>query len=68
MKIVKIVGARPQFIKAATVNKLLHECGHCELLIHTGQHYDYLMSKVFLEELELEGPDVNLGVRSGSHG
>ena len=56
MKIVTIVGARPQFIKAAPVNRVLRECGHREFLIHTGQHYDYLMSKIFFEELGLSEP------------
>jgi UDP-GlcNAc3NAcA epimerase len=68
MKIVSIVGARPQFIKAAPVSKALKEVGHQEVLVHTGQHYDYGMSKVFFEELGISEPDVNLGVGSGSHG
>ena len=67
MKIVSIVGARPQFIKAAVVSRALRET-HTEILIHTGQHYDYEMSQVFFEELGLPLPDVNLGVGSGPHG
>jgi UDP-N-acetylglucosamine 2-epimerase len=76
MKIVTIVGARPQFIKAAAVTravqrynqKHLYKQRLQEILVHTGQHYDYLMDKVFFEELELPRPDYHLGVGSGSHG
>jgi UDP-N-acetylglucosamine 2-epimerase len=68
MKVVSIVGARPQFIKAAPVSRALRELGHEEILIHTGQHYDYGMSQVFFEELGIPEPDANLGVGSGSHG
>jgi UDP-GlcNAc3NAcA epimerase len=67
LKIVTIVGARPQFIKAAAVSRALRE-RHREILIHTGQHYDYEMSGVFFDGLELPLPDANLGVGSGSHG
>ena len=68
MKIYTIVGARPQFIKAAPVSKALRQAGHEEFLIHTGQHYDYGMSQVFFDELQLPQPDVNLGIGSSSHG
>jgi UDP-N-acetylglucosamine 2-epimerase len=82
MKIVTIVGARPQFIKAATVSRAtqgFNKKGSSsirraskrrikEILVHTGQHYDYLMDEVFFEELELPKPDYHLGVGSGSHG
>ncbi len=68
MKLVTILGARPQFIKAAPVNKALRKTGHHEILVHTGQHYDYGMSKVFFEELSISEPDINLGVGSGAHG
>src|SRR5258707_15502527 len=67
LKIVSIVGARPQFIKAAAVSRKLREC-HEEILVHTGQHYDYEMSGVFFDGLELPKPDVNLGIGSGAHG
>ncbi len=67
MKIITIVGARPQFIKAAPVSRVLRRA-HTEILIHTGQHYDYEMSAVFFEELNIPAPDYNLGVGSASHG
>jgi UDP-N-acetylglucosamine 2-epimerase len=67
MKIVSIVGARPQFIKSAPVSKSIKETGYQEYQIHTGQHYDYGMSRVFFEELDLAEPAVNLGIGSGSH-
>src|SRR5258707_223012 len=66
-KIVSIVGARPQFIKAAAVSQLLRE-RHQEVLVHTGQHYDYEMSGIFFDGLKIPPPDVNLGVGSDSHG
>jgi len=68
MKIVSVVGARPQFIKAALVSKKVRELGVNEILVHTGQHYDFNMSDVFFEELNLPKPDYNLGIGSGSHG
>lgn len=67
MKVVTIVGARPQFIKAAAVSRVLRK-RHREVLVHTGQHYDYEMSGIFFDGLELPRPDINLGVGSGSHG
>jgi UDP-GlcNAc3NAcA epimerase len=67
MKIVSIVGARPEFIQASPVSRLLRQ-HHQEILVHTGQHYDYRMSKVFFDLLGLPEPDVNLEVGSGSHG
>ena len=66
MFIVSVVGARPQFVKAAVLSRALRR-SHEELLVHTGQHYDDLMSDVFFRELGLAAPDVNLGVGSGSH-
>jgi UDP-N-acetylglucosamine 2-epimerase len=67
MKIISIVGARPQFIKSAPVSTAIRNVGHQELLIHTGQHYDYGMSKVFFEEMGIKEPYLNLNVGSGSH-
>lgn len=67
MKIVSIVGARPQFVKAAAVSRKLRE-QHQEILVHTGQHYDYEMCGIFFDGLELPKPDANLGIGSGSHG
>jgi UDP-GlcNAc3NAcA epimerase len=63
MKIVSVVGARPQFVKAAVLSRALRQ-HHDEVLVHTGQHYDDLMSDVFFRELELPAPDANLGVGS----
>ena len=69
MKIITIVGARPQFIKAAAVSRVLRLTeGVNEILVHTGQHYDTNMSDVFFEELEIPRPDYNLCIGSGTHG
>jgi UDP-N-acetylglucosamine 2-epimerase (non-hydrolysing)/UDP-GlcNAc3NAcA epimerase len=67
MKLVTIVGARPQFIKAAAFSRIVRQ-RHTEVLVHTGQHYDAAMSDVFFDELELPRPDHHLGVGSGPHG
>lgn len=67
MKIFSVIGARPQFIKAAPVGRALRKAGLEEVLLHTGQHYDRDMSQVFFEELGIGEPQYNLGVGSGSH-
>jgi UDP-GlcNAc3NAcA epimerase len=67
VKIITVLGARPQFIKAAPVSRVLRE-KHTELIVHTGQHYDSNMSDIFFEELNIPKPDYNLGVGSGNHG
>jgi UDP-N-acetylglucosamine 2-epimerase len=63
-----IIGARPQFIKAAVLSRWLKDAGVREVIIHTGQHYDYKMSEVFFTELGLPGAEINLNVGSASHG
>jgi len=73
VKIATIVGARPQFIKAAAISRAIQTVNKKkkkiqEILLHTGQHYDYLMDRVFFEELDLPQPHYHLGVGSGSHG
>lgn len=67
MKVLTVVGARPQFVKAFVVSRELRR-DHEEVLVHTGQHYDEELSAVFFEELGIPEPDYNLGVGSGSHG
>jgi UDP-GlcNAc3NAcA epimerase len=66
VRVITIVGNRPQFVKAAAVSRRLRE-RHDELLVHSGQHYDSEMSAVFFEELDLPAPDRELGVGSGTH-
>lgn len=67
MKLVHVVGARPNFVKVAPVYAACAERGAVQVLVHTGQHYDEKMSRVFFQELDLASPDFNLEVGSGSH-
>lgn len=67
MKLVTVVGARPQLVKAAPVSRALARASIDEVLIHTGQHYDHELSRIFFEELGLPAPRHELGVGSGSH-
>lgn len=69
MKICTIIGARPQFIKATAVSRILRKTyGIEEVLVHTGQHFDDNMSKFFFDELEIQTPHFNLGISCGSQG
>jgi UDP-GlcNAc3NAcA epimerase len=69
MKILTIIGARPQFIKAAAVSRVLqNDSSFAEVLVHTGQHYDANMSDVFFQELGIPAPHYHLGIGSGAHG
>src|SRR5215210_5210253 len=66
MRIVTIIGNRPQFVKAAAVSRRLRE-RHDELIVHTGQHYDDELSRIFFEELDVPPPDRELGAGSGTN-
>jgi UDP-GlcNAc3NAcA epimerase len=71
MKILTIIGARPQFIKAAVLSRYIldnPDLGISETIVHTGQHYDQNMSDIFFNEMQIPKPDVNLNLGSGSHG
>ena len=68
MKVINVVGARPNFMKIAPLMRAMRLRSGIEAeLVHTGQHYDHKMSKLFFEELEIPRPDIDLGVGSGSH-
>lgn len=68
MKIVSIVGTRPNFIKEVLINRELRARGVAEVLVHTGQHYDYEMSRIFFQEFDLPDPDYHLEVSTGLAG
>ncbi|MCO6432175.1 MAG: UDP-N-acetylglucosamine 2-epimerase (non-hydrolyzing) [Deltaproteobacteria bacterium] len=68
MRVISLVGARPQFIKEAIIHRELKNAGVQEILVNSGQHYDHNMSDVFLSEFEIKKPDYNMSVGSGSHG
>lgn len=68
MRVVSVVGARPQFVKLAPISKAMAEAGVDHKIVHTGQHYDVNMSDAFFSDLAIPSPDVHLGAGSGSHG
>ncbi len=71
LKIITIIGARPQIIKAAAISRELsknYSNDIQEIIVHTGQHYDNNMSEIFFNELSIPRPDYNLNVGSASHG
>ena len=71
IKILTIIGARPQIIKAAALSRAIknnYSDKITEVLVHTGQHYDAAMSQIFFDELNIPAPNYNLNVGSGSHG
>ena len=68
MKIITVIGARPQFIKASVVSRAFAQRGIQEIIIHTGQHFDANMSDVFFEEMQIPKPDYNLMIHGLSHG
>lgn len=69
MKVLTIIGARPQFIKASVVSKaILDQSGISETIVHTGQHFDANMSDIFFEQLGIPKPDYQLNIHGGSHG
>ncbi len=68
VKIMSVVGARPQFVKLAPIAHAMQAAGHEHVIVHTGQHYDPMLSDVFFRDLGIPEPDAHLGVGSGSHG
>jgi UDP-N-acetylglucosamine 2-epimerase (non-hydrolysing) len=67
VQILSVVGARPQFVKLAAVDRALRRRGHEHVIVHTGQHYDRVMSQAFFDDLAIAPPVANLGIGSGSH-
>lgn len=68
MIIMRVVGARPQFMQECVFRRAVDARGHREILVHTGQHYDEKMSQIFFDELGIPRPDINIGIGSGKHG
>ena len=68
MRVLSVVGNRPQFIKSSPVSLALRAEGIAEVVLHTGQHYDPELSQIFFDELGLSPPDYELEVGSGTHG
>lgn len=68
MRVISVVGARPQFVKLAPIDKAFKTASIDHVIVHTGQHYDPMLSDVFFDDLGISSPDVHLGVGSGSHG
>lgn len=68
VKVLSVVGARPQFVKLAPIDHAFRAAGIEHVIVHTGQHYDPMLSDVFFRDLGISSPDVHLGVGSGSHG
>jgi UDP-N-acetylglucosamine 2-epimerase (non-hydrolysing) len=68
VRVLSVVGARPQFVKLAPIHHALIAAGHQHIIVHTGQHYDRDMSDVFFDDLDIPQPDENLAVGSSSHG
>ncbi|RRC95478.1 non-hydrolyzing UDP-N-acetylglucosamine 2-epimerase [Schaalia canis] len=68
MRVMSVVGARPQFVKLAPIDRAFHNAGIEHIIVHTGQHYDPMLSDVFFTDLGISPPDVHLGIGSGSHG
>ena len=67
MKLISLIGARPQIIKEAILNQEFEKEGIEEILVHSGQHYDFNMSDVFFKVLNIRKADYNLGIGSGTH-
>jgi UDP-N-acetylglucosamine 2-epimerase (non-hydrolysing) len=67
VRVLSVVGARPQFVKLAPVDRALAEHGHEHVIVHTGQHYEHLLSGAFFADLSIGAPKFNLGIGSGTH-